>query len=56
MAHCALDPKYLRDAVTATEGLVVRLAFAHDDPEEKPIVVRGKEDDFLAVVMPRQFS
>jgi DNA polymerase III sliding clamp (beta) subunit (PCNA family) len=52
--RCALDPIYLRDAVQATAGGLVRLGFDEDNTEERPITVRGEEDDFLAVVMPRQ--
>ncbi len=48
----ALDPQYLREAIEATAGGLIRLGFEHERSETQPITVRGEDDDFLAVVMP----
>jgi len=46
--------RYLRDAVAATRGGLVRLAFDRDTKtqEASPLVVRGEDDQFKAIIMP----
>lgn len=51
-----VNPIYLRDAVCAAEGGLVRIGFAADDTTLGPITVRGADDEFVAVVMPCRTS
>lgn len=46
--------RYLRDAAVATRGGLVRLAFDRDTKtqEKSPLVVRGEDDQFKAIIMP----
>lgn len=52
VVRVALDPSYLRDAVEAVEGGLVRLGFDADGSDIAPITVRGADDELVAVVMP----
>lgn len=47
-----LQPRYLREAVEAAGGGLVRLGFDEDGSELSPITVRGEDDEFVAVIMP----
>ncbi len=50
--RCALDPDFLREAIEATEGGLVRIGFDDDQSYEHAVTISGEESDFLAVVMP----
>ncbi len=50
-----LSIPFLTDALTACIGGLVRLAFAHDtkDQATSPVVIRGEDEQFKAIIMPR---
>lgn len=49
-----IDLGFLLDAVTATRGGLIRLTFGRDQRLQSlaPIVVRGEDDQFQAIIMP----
>lgn len=47
--------KYMREAIESCMGGLVRLAFAHDRDVQatSPVVIRGEDEQFKAIIMPR---
>ena len=52
LVKLGVNPDYLRDAVTATAGGLVRLGFSSESSEVSRIEVRGEDDDFIGIIMP----
>lgn len=48
-----VSSSYLKDALTACLGGLVRLAFARTDQASSPVVIRGEDEQFKAIIMPR---
>lgn len=51
----SLSPAYLKDALIACLGGLVRLSFTRDlkDQPSAPVVIRGEDEQFKAIIMPR---
>ena len=56
VVNVLLDRKYLLDAIKACSSSQIRMEFEHDTDKQpqSPVVIRGEDEQFRAVVMPAE--